>query len=94
MYIHHDEDEWQVKVTHRPCTGCDGDRSRCHGQCNGMSGYSLVRRDPAEVKKIKDERRRKRENDILAEAEAIIARRRRNEPIGASLTEMRDKYDL
>jgi hypothetical protein len=87
MYIHHDEDEWEAVVEHRPCTSCNGDMRRCNGMCNGAGGYSLKRRAPAEVKRIKAERRRKREDEILLEAEFIIARRRRGEPAGKTLDE-------
>jgi hypothetical protein len=43
--------------------------------CNGAAGYSLVRRDPAEVKRIKAEKARCHEDQILAQADAIRARR-------------------
>lgn len=75
MRIFHDEDEWETRIEHRPCTSCDGNLRKCNGACNGMSGYSLVRRDPGEVKKIKAENIRAREDAILAQAAVIRARR-------------------
>jgi hypothetical protein len=75
MYIFHDDDEWETVSSYRACTACNGDMSRCDGRCNGMSSWGLKRRNPSEVKRIKAERQRKHEDDILAEAELIRARR-------------------
>jgi hypothetical protein len=76
MRIYYDEDEYETVVTSRPCTACGGDPRKCNGGCNGMAGISSVRRPPAEVARIKAERLRKHEDEVLAEAEAIKARRR------------------
>lgn len=75
--MHHlyDEDEWELVSHHRTCSACNGDLRKCNGACNGMSGYSMVRRSPKEIAKIKAERARKREDAILIEADAIRARR-------------------
>lgn len=75
MHILHDDDEWESVSHHRVCTACNGDLRKCNGACNGMSGYSLVRRPAAEVAKIKAAKRRDHEAAILAEADAIRARR-------------------
>jgi hypothetical protein len=75
MYIVHDEDEWETVVHHRVCTSCQGDMRKCTGACNGMSGYSLQRRKPEEVKRIKAERLRLKEDALLVLADAIRARR-------------------
>lgn len=75
MHIYHDEDEWEVVIEHRECSVCRGDMRKCDGRCNGMSSYSLKRRDPKGVAKIKAERQRQREDEILAEADAIRRRR-------------------
>ena len=75
MYIHHDPDEWTVKTESRTCTACGGDMRKCDGRCNGMASWALVRRDPAEIAKIKAERQRQHEDDVLAEAELIRQRR-------------------
>lgn len=75
MHIFHDDDEWETVSHHRPCSACNGDLRKCNGRCNGMSGWSVVRRDPAEVKRIKAERQRREEAAILVPADAIRARR-------------------
>lgn len=77
MRIDFDPDEWEATSESRPCTRCHGDLSKCDGGCNGMSSYGLVRRDPIEVAKIKAERRRKEEDEILARAAMIRAERDR-----------------
>jgi hypothetical protein len=71
----HDEDEYETVIHSRPCTACNGDTRKCNGACNGSAGYSLVRRKPEEIKRIKAEKQRKREDAILAEADAIRGRR-------------------
>lgn len=75
MKIEYDEDEYETIMTSRPCTVCHGDTRKCNGGCNGMSSWSHRRRDPAEVRQIKADRERNREDTILAEAAAIRARR-------------------
>lgn len=75
MYTFIDEDEFETVVTSRPCTGCNGDRTKCHGQCNGAFWLGSRRRLPSEIKAIKAARLTARENAILAEADAIRARR-------------------
>lgn len=71
MHILHDDDEWMPTFSHTPCTACNGDINKCNGRCNGSSSYGLVRRPAAEVAKIKADRRRQEEDDILAKAEII-----------------------
>jgi hypothetical protein len=76
MHMIYDEDEFETIVTTRPCTSCGGDLGKCRGVgCNGSSGVGSRRRAPDEVKAIKAERQRKHEDAILAEADAIMARR-------------------
>lgn len=75
MRILYDPDEWETITESRTCTSCGGDRSKCDGGCNGMFSLGQRRRDPAEVAKIKAERQRKHEEAVLAEADAIRARR-------------------
>lgn len=75
MHYPMDMDEWESVHESRPCTACNGDRSKCYGQCNGMASWRMQRRDPAEVKRIKAERERKREDEILAQADRIRAAR-------------------
>ena len=76
MHIYYyDPDEWVVKTESRPCTACEGGKRRCNGACNGMASFSHVRRPAAEVAKIKADRQRQHEDDVLAEAELIHRRR-------------------
>lgn len=75
MHIYHDDDEWESVYHHRVCTACNGDLRKCNGACNGMAGYSLVRRKPEDVQRIKEERLKKHEDAVLIEADAIRARR-------------------
>lgn len=75
MWIDWDDDQYETVTTSRPCTACQGDRSKCNGHCNGFFSLGTRQRDPAEVAKIKAERQRKHEDAILAEAEQIKARR-------------------
>ena len=74
MWSAYDEDEHVTVVSVRPCTNCDGRRG-CTGRCNGSSGISTVRRDPAEVVAIKAARRVREEDEIVARAREILARR-------------------
>lgn len=73
MHILYDPDEYETVSENRPCTVCNGDLTKCNGMCNGMSGIGQRRRAPEEVARIKAERRRKEEDEILAKAEAIKA---------------------
>jgi len=70
-YIYHDADEWETVTESRPCS-CKG---KCDGRCNGMFSMGLRRRPLADVMRIKAERRRKEEDEILARAEIIKAQR-------------------
>lgn len=91
MYIHHDPDEWEVVTTSRACTSCQGDMRRCNGACNGSASYILKRRDPREIAKIKEQKRREHEDKILIEAELI---RRRREKGSIDLEALMRKYDI
>jgi hypothetical protein len=66
-----DEDEYEVVIDSRPCS-CQG---KCDGGCSGSFGVGYRRRDPVAVAKIKADRQRAEEDRILAEADAIRARR-------------------
>lgn len=83
MFIFHDPDEWE-SVYESKSYGRDP-----FGHTLGSCSYSLRRRAPEEVAKIKAERQRKHEDAVLAEAEFIIAKRRRDERAGKSLDEMK-----
>ena len=71
MRIVYDPDEWTSEVNSRPCTMCGGDLKKCNGGCNGWTSIGQRRRPPEEIAKIKAERRRKEEDEILARAELI-----------------------
>ena len=75
MRILYDEDEFETVTESRPCTSCDGDLRKCNGGCNGYFSMGQRRRDPAEVRRIKAEREKAREDAVLAEADLIRARR-------------------
>lgn len=71
MHYHYDEDEFECVIESRPCTVCHDDLRRCNGACNGMTSYGLKKRHWADVMRIREERRRKHEDEVLAEAEQI-----------------------
>lgn len=75
MHIKHDADEYEVVIHSRVCTACDGDLRKCNGACNGSAGYSMVRRSDEEIRRLKAKRRTESEDAILAQADAIRARR-------------------
>lgn len=77
MRVVWDEDEYEPVSESRPCTTCGGDQRKCNGACNGMSSFGWRRRKPEEVAKIKAERKRREEDEILARAELIKAERAR-----------------
>lgn len=76
MHILHDEDALETVVHSRPCTSCSGDLGKCRGVgCNGSFGVGSRSRPAAEIAAIKAARLREHEVAILAEADAIRARR-------------------
>ena len=76
MHMLYDEDEYETVVHSRPCTTCGGNLVKCRGiGCNGSSGIGSRRRSDEEIRIIKARRRTESEDAILAEAEAIRARR-------------------
>ena len=83
-YILYDEDEWETIVQHRPCGVCQDDMRRCNGMCNGSSSIGQRRRAPGDVARIKAERLRKEEDEILRRADAIRAARAINPAPAAS----------
>ena len=68
MFIFHDPDEWET-VSESKTTGT------MFGVPMGSCSFGQRRRDPSEVAKIKEGKRIAQENEILAEADAIRARR-------------------
>lgn len=76
MYFLYDEDEFETITESRPCTSCGGNLGKCRGVgCNGSFGIGSRRRSKEEVAEIKAKRQREHEDAILAEADAIRARR-------------------
>lgn len=69
MYYHHDPDEWEM-VSEFHDYGPDPSGNRM-----GSASWSLRRRAPEDVVRIKAERRAAHEAGVLAEADAIRARR-------------------
>lgn len=70
-YILHDPDEWKAVIEGTPCP-CKG---KCNGHCMGSLSYSLQRRSPEEIARIKADKQRAHEDAVLAEADAIRRRR-------------------
>jgi hypothetical protein len=75
MHTFIDADEWETVTHSRACTACGGDLTKCNGACNGSFWIGQRRRPLEEVARIKAERARLREDEILKEADAIRARR-------------------
>lgn len=64
-------------ITHsRACTACNGDLRKCNGHCNGMLSFGTALRAPVERERLRAERMKREENEILAKADAIRARLR------------------
>lgn len=77
MLFYHDPDEWKVESSHRTCRHHQRNPfDRSYAGCTCSFSSSLVRRDPEEIREIKGKRRHEEEERILAEAEAIRARRK------------------
>jgi hypothetical protein len=74
MYTLYDPDEYEIVSHAKACRSCGGDMRKCNGSCNGSSGISMVKRPQNVIDAIKSERRRAHEEDVLAEAAAIMAR--------------------
>jgi hypothetical protein len=75
MLIHHDPDEWETVTTSHMCPFHERHPGEAFAGCTCSASVSQHRRDPADVAKIKARKRREHEDRILAEAEAIRARR-------------------
>lgn len=67
MHTFLDDDWYETIVESKPCP-CKG---KCDGHCTGSFSIYTRQRDPVEVMKIKAERRRKEEDQILIRAEEI-----------------------
>ena len=76
MLYHHDPDEWETVTASHMCPyHQEHGSSAIYAGCTCHFSSGLRRRDPAEVAKIKAQKLREHEDRILAEAEAIRARR-------------------
>lgn len=76
MYRVTDPDEFETTFHRRPCSFCQDQTAQCDRiHCDGSSSLGSKRRPMSEILKIKAERRRREEDDILAQAEVIKARR-------------------
>lgn len=75
MLILHDPDEWEAVSSQHTCVFHQMFPGEAFAGCTCSVGYGQRRRDPAEVSKIKAEKQRQHEEKILAEADAIRARR-------------------
>jgi hypothetical protein len=75
MYHRYDPDEYETVIERRPCS-CVSMQIPCDGRCNGSFGIGQRLRPLADVLRIKAERQHKEEDAILAQADAIRARRR------------------
>lgn len=76
MLIHHDPDEYEGVSSSHTCSFHQRNPGKPYAGCTCSVSWGLKRRDSAEVAKIKTEKRRQHENEILSEAEAIKARRK------------------
>ena len=73
-YILFDPDEWESVGTSTPCTACGNGRP-CNGRCNGSASFEWRMRSSEAIAKIKADKRAEHERAVLAEADAIRARR-------------------
>lgn len=80
-YFFHDPDEWETVVESHVCSYHQGyPRDKMWGGCSCSWSSGQRRRPAEEVLRIKAERRRKEEDDILAQAEMIKLRRQMSAP--------------
>lgn len=75
MLIHHDDADWEPVSSSSTCDFHKEHPGASYAGCTCSASFGLRRRDRAEADRIKAERARKHEDDILKEADAIRARR-------------------
>lgn len=75
MHIPYDPDRYKAVTESKPCTVCGGDLKKCNGACNGSASYTLVERDPQDYARVRAERIKREEDEILLRAAEIRARR-------------------
>ena len=75
MLLHYDPDEYESVVTHHTCRYHQMYPGRPYAGCTCSSSYSSRRRTPEDVARVKAERRRQEEDEILMQAEMIKVQR-------------------
>lgn len=75
MLIYHDPDEHETVITRHICPLHKANPGKTYAGCTCSSSIGSRRRSPDEVAAIKGKRRREEEDAILAQADAIRARR-------------------
>jgi hypothetical protein len=75
MYYHHDPDEYEAISTSVVCEFHKNNPGKMTPICMCSGSWGLRRRSPEEVAQIKNERRLREEDKILARAEIIKAAR-------------------
>ena len=75
MYVHYDPDEFKAVGSQHTCSFHKANPGKPYAGCTCSASWGSVRRPPEEVAAIKAERRQKEEEEILAKADAIRARR-------------------
>jgi hypothetical protein len=76
MLINHDPDRYMVEIKSTTCPFHKANPGKPFAGCTCSTSYGQVERSPEEVAAIKRAKRLAREEQILAEAAAIRARRR------------------
>lgn len=75
MHLSISEDEYETISESRPCTACGGDLRKCNGACNGRLTIGMRRRSPEDAARLRAERQEREDDETLARAAAIQARR-------------------
>lgn len=76
MLVHHDDDEWEAVSSHRTCGFHKLQPGMPYAGCTCSSSYGQRRRTPGEIAKIKADKRKAREDAVLAEADLIRTHRK------------------
>jgi hypothetical protein len=84
MQMLYDPDEYESVQDYRPCPLHEKNPGMWHAGCTCSVGYTSRKRAPEEVAAIKERKRIAEEDRILAEADAIRARRASSPTTGAS----------
>jgi hypothetical protein len=79
MYVSYDPDEYEIVSEHQTCAFHEANPGVPFAGCCCSSSFTQRRRSDAEIAAIKAKKVREAEDRILAQAEIIKARRRRQE---------------